>query len=138
MEIRYAVLADSANVSREGKMNITGIFDQVNAVTFPAAHPGASLAIGFEAHGSEVGVHNVLITFADADGQRIMQTKVELTVHPPNDASQAARGGHVLPIPLIPLPTPGDYTFDVFVDGRYATSIPLAARQVPDPQAPPS
>ena len=39
MQVPLAVLADSANVSQEGKLNIMGIFTQINAQSLPCDTP---------------------------------------------------------------------------------------------------
>ena len=39
MKILMAFLADEANVSQEGKLNVLGIFDRITAATFPVMHP---------------------------------------------------------------------------------------------------
>jgi hypothetical protein len=44
MEISLATIADSANVSREGKLNLSGIYDTIRATGFPAIHPIIVLA----------------------------------------------------------------------------------------------
>jgi hypothetical protein len=44
MEISLAAIADSANVSREGKLNLSGVYDTIRAPDFPAIHPVMVLA----------------------------------------------------------------------------------------------
>jgi hypothetical protein len=39
VDVTLAVLADYANVSQEGKLNILGVFQEVNPVAFPAGVP---------------------------------------------------------------------------------------------------
>jgi hypothetical protein len=130
MEVRFAVLADSANVSREGKLNISGIFSIVNAKTFPAGHAGAWLVIVTEAHPEEAGRHEMRIILADADGNPQLEVTVGFVVPEPEDKSKPVRGNQMLNLPVIPLLSPGDYSFDIFVDGRYEVSVPLTAREV--------
>jgi hypothetical protein len=38
MQVPLALLADHANVSAEGKLNLMGAFDVINARRFPAVH----------------------------------------------------------------------------------------------------
>jgi len=49
MEVVLAVLADYANVSQEGKLNIMGIFDIISSEKFPTFHPEMKLVVQFEA-----------------------------------------------------------------------------------------
>ena len=128
MQFRFAVIADAANVSREGKINISGIFGRVNAAKFPAGHAGSQLVLAFEAHTNEAGEHHATrIVFADADGTRLADLKGEITIPEPGDPSEPILLHVIIGIPFIPLPEPGSYAFDIFVDDRWVGSIPLTA-----------
>ena len=129
MQLRFAVIADSANVSREGKVNISGIFGMVNSAKFPAGHAGAQLVLAFEAHANEAGEkHAARILFADADGTRLAEMTGEITIPEPGDPSEPIQLNLLLGMPVIPFPEPGSYAFDIFVDDRWVGSIPLTAR----------
>ena len=124
------MLADSANISQEGKLNITGIFDRINAQEFPAAHMAAKLVLNVEVHPGEVGRHEMKIVFVDEDGKLVMESKVGFVVGEPDDKSKPIRGNQIITIQVIPMAAPGDYSFDIFIDGRYETSVPLTAAKV--------
>ena len=65
MELSLALLADGANLSREGKLNLFGIFDTIFARTFPTTHPQMQLVLRFEARAEEAGqTHTVEVQFA--------------------------------------------------------------------------
>ena len=49
MKVTLAVLADYANVSREGKLNILGIFNIIHAASFPCTHGEMVLVTKLEA-----------------------------------------------------------------------------------------
>ena len=71
MEIKLAALADAANVSQEGKLNLLGIFNAVNATAFPSVHLSAQLVLSLEASSVEAGRSKKLeIEFRDADGNK--------------------------------------------------------------------
>ncbi len=55
MEVPLAVLADSANVSREGKLNIMDIFSQLSGQSLPVRCPHIALVFALEAHAAERG-----------------------------------------------------------------------------------
>ena len=50
MLVKLAVLADYANVTSDGKLNILGIFDRMNVLNLPAVHPQMNLVLRLEAH----------------------------------------------------------------------------------------
>src|SRR5215217_3944288 len=51
MEVKLAVLADYANVSQDGKLNIMGIFQEINAPSLPFPLPQMFLVVPFEEAG---------------------------------------------------------------------------------------
>ena len=55
MDVTLAVLADHANVSDQGKLNILGIFDRILASNFPAVHPQLHPVLRFSASPAERG-----------------------------------------------------------------------------------
>lgn len=74
MEVKLAVLADYSNVSREGKLNLLGIFDVIRARGFPARHSNMQLVMMLEAPLSEANTDkNVQVRLMDADGRRIFE-----------------------------------------------------------------
>src|SRR5688500_4171438 len=45
MQISFALFADAANLSQEGKLNILGVFDAVQVGGIPTVHPRAHLVV---------------------------------------------------------------------------------------------
>jgi hypothetical protein len=45
MQVAFAVFADAANLSQEGKLNVLGVFDALQVGTLPAVHPRAHLVV---------------------------------------------------------------------------------------------
>ncbi|MDP9271652.1 MAG: hypothetical protein M3P14_11900, partial [Chloroflexota bacterium] len=68
MEIPIAILADAANVSQEGTLNILGVFSVIRAGRFPAWHPRCVLVIQLRARRSEQGQHErIVVRLMDLD-----------------------------------------------------------------------
>lgn len=51
MEVSLALLADYANVTREGKLNLLGLFDRIDARAVPWVHPQMQLVLQNERSG---------------------------------------------------------------------------------------
>ena len=49
MHVTFALFADAANLSQEGKLNILGVFDALQVGSLPAVHPRATLVLRFKA-----------------------------------------------------------------------------------------
>jgi hypothetical protein len=59
MHISFALFADAANLSQEGKLNILGVFDAVQVAGFPAVHPRANIVLRVKGTQTDVGSHAV-------------------------------------------------------------------------------
>lgn len=125
MKVNLAVLADYANITREGKPNIMGIFDVIHAQNFPITHPQMQLVMIFEATIAERGrTKKVEIQLMDADGKKVFTLGAEVTI------GQVKPGelfhlNHILTINNLRFENPGDYRFDIFIDGQPEKEIPL-------------
>ena len=53
MRVTLAVLADYANISQEGKLNILGIFDRIAVAEVPTSLPQMHFIMRLEAHAAE-------------------------------------------------------------------------------------
>ena len=45
MQVAFALFADAANLSQEGKLNVLGVFDALQVGSLPAVHPRAHLVV---------------------------------------------------------------------------------------------
>ncbi len=73
LQISLAAIADAANISREGKLNITGIFGNINIVNFPAQHPWMVLVFVIDGEKSDAeSEHKLKIDLIDEDGNLLI------------------------------------------------------------------
>src|SRR3990172_7620236 len=74
VEIKLALLADAANLSREGKLNILGAFTTISAVAVPARHPATQLVLNMDVSAAEAGTEkNMEIKLLGEDGENLGQ-----------------------------------------------------------------
>jgi len=89
MNLDLALLADYANISQDGKLNVMGIFNIVHAPAFPAQHPQMRLVLKFSASAAEKGrTRRVDVKLVDADGQQTLNVTGQLRV--PEDAQRSS------------------------------------------------
>ena len=55
MHVSFALFADAANLSQEGKLNVLGVFDALQIGTLPAVHPRATLVVRLKADDGDAG-----------------------------------------------------------------------------------
>ena len=125
MEIKLAALADAANVSQEGTLNLLGIFNAVNATAFPSVHLSAQLVLNLEASSVEAGRSQKLeIVFCDADGNK--QGSIAATfIVPKGQAGYSIKMNHIFAIPPMKFEKPGDYVFHIMINNEEKARMPL-------------
>ena len=68
MHLTFALFADSANLSQEGKLNILGVFDAVQVAAFPTVHPRAHLVVRLKGSRADAGTHTVTLVWTNPGG----------------------------------------------------------------------
>src|ERR1044071_7404929 len=92
MRIPMAFLADEANISQEGKLNVLGIFDRIAAAEFPVVHPRMVFAFRVQAEFADGGrSFPVQVTMVDEDDTLLFEANGEISppIVPPRDFSTA-------------------------------------------------
>ena len=127
MHISFALFADSANLSQEGKLNVLGVFDALQVGALPAVHPRATLVVRLKADREDVGVHALSFGWIGPNGDEIWSSSGEVEVgHPPPGAFE-------VDIPVIaaidlPRQQAGTHTMRIELDGELRSEIYLHVR----------
>ena len=122
------MLADAANVSREGKLNILGAFDRIYGVKFPLRWPRMVLVTRFEASAAEFGSEKSLeIVTMDADGKQLGKASGKMKIGEGRTGRQI-KINHVLPMGMT-FPAPGEYSIEILVNGEPKATVPLEVVQ---------
>ena len=139
MDVALALLADAANLSADGKLNVLGAFDAVRARTFPATHARLVLVLQLEAHTADWDKpHPLAIRFINEDGKELFKMEASITVPAGADPARPARFTNQFQINGLRFDRPGDYAFDILLDGATAKRLPLRVDQLPPAPAAPS
>ena len=130
MEVKVAVLADSANVSRDGKLNILGIFDTIYTKKLPTTHAYMQLVLRFEATAEEAGsTRHVEVQFTAPDGQVVFALPGTMSV-PRRGPGEPVGIDHILSFSNVGLAAAGCYHFRIIVEGTAAASVPLRVEHI--------
>ena len=126
MEVALALLADAANTTRDGKLNVLGVFDAIHATKFPSAHPSMVLVLRLEASAADWDQkHHLDIRFIDEDGAQLLKINAHIVVPPAPDSGRPRRFTHPIQINGLRFKKPGGFAFEVRVNGDLAVTLPL-------------
>jgi hypothetical protein len=120
-------LADAANVSQEGKLNILGTFANINAHEFPARHPEMQLVLRLEASPAEAGMKKKLeVKVLDEDGRQVGGVSGDFNVPSPPSPGRRICIQTALRIVDAVFPKEGNYEFDVLINDDLKAEVPLS------------
>jgi hypothetical protein len=127
MQLEFAFLADSAQVSSDSKMFVLGGgIDRISSKQFPATHPYMSLVVKIQLHPAECErEHGLEVDLWDPDGKSI-----GAKVTGKFSAQRQAEGRSsyvqlVMNMIGVEFRVPGDYGFQILADGQLLKTLPL-------------
>jgi len=130
MHVSFALFADAANISQEGKLNILGVFDAVQVGQIPAVHPRAHLVVRLKGGAQDIGRHTVSLRWLNPSGVELWSSDGQLEVEgvPPTSTE--------MDFPLIaaidlPLDASGAYTMRIALDHEPHAEVGLLVRSAP-------
>jgi hypothetical protein len=131
MEVKFAVLADYASITREGKLNILGIFDAINTEKFPIALPSFFVVASLTAGAAEFETDkNIKIVLCDEDGNCLFSAEQVIHVTRPNKAGALFTTNQIAAIVGFPFKKAGDYQFSILVNNEEKKSILLQVNEL--------
>src|SRR3954467_15960136 len=83
MHVTFALFADAATLSQEGKLNIMGVFDALQVGTLPALHPRATLVAAPQGSSAHAGPPLVSLQWLSPSGSELWSSEGELGVTAP-------------------------------------------------------
>lgn len=127
MEVSLALLADYANVTREGKLNIMGVFDIIRAKTYPAMHPSMQMIMVFEATNVEIETERSFrVMMEDVDGNKLYEVGGPLNFNK-GKPGEVNRANHIVKFDMLKIPKEGDYNFSIYINNDFQRSVTLKA-----------
>ena len=132
MHISFAVFADAANLSQEGKLNILGVFDAVQVAGLPTIHPRTHFVVRLKANGDDTGQHKLTFRWLSPFDEELWSSSGEMTVAPsPNPVFEVDLP--IIAVVDLPLNAIGQYTMQVTLDGQVTATARLLvnANQTP-------
>jgi hypothetical protein len=137
MHISFAVFADGANLSQEGKLNVLGVFDALHVGGFPSVHPRTHFVVRLKGSMDDTGAHTLTFSWVNPSGETLWSSDGELNVAPgPNPSFE-------MDLPIIavidlPLNMAGLYTMQVSLDSTLTAEVRLHVSGAPPVVMPPA
>ena len=137
MHIAFALFADAANISQEGKLNILGVFDALQVAQLPAVHPRATLVVRVKGTAADSGTHAVGMHWINPSGVELWSSQGQLDIGTP------PAGVTEIDFPLIagldlPLDLAGAYIMRITLDAQQAMELKLQIRAAAVPRGAPA
>jgi hypothetical protein len=134
MEVVLSALADAANTTDTGKLNVLGVFQTIYTSAVPARHPQMYLVLRFKASPGEKGhEHQLRFVLVDEDGTQVLSSPPYVVVVPIEDRSLNPEFNVIISLPNLPLPKFGRYIFDILVNNSSTKQVPLSVEPIPPP-----
>ena len=129
MHIPMALLADDANMSQDGKLNVLGGFDRMAATSFPTVHPKMVFIFRIQAEYADSGrSFPVRVRLVDEDGGVLFEAGGDL-VPPRVEPGEFASATQIFTLVGIGFRRPGSYKFVLEVGDLPPHETPLMVLQ---------
>jgi hypothetical protein len=126
MDVTVAVLADYANVSQDGKLNIMGIFQEVNPSEIPFVLPQMYLVLSLTAGPAEVGLaRTIRIPLLYSDGQEILSLQAQMRIPSSRRPGSRVLIHEAIGLAGLTFPQAGDYAFHILIGDDDKATVPL-------------
>jgi hypothetical protein len=126
--------ADYANLTGDGKLNVMGIFREINAPIFPARHSSMHLVVKLLPELGEYGEkRNLIVKLLDPDGVEIMSVLGEIQV-PVGTQGRAPEVNVILELKDIVFQQAGPYSFVILVDKDHKGDLPIYVNKIEIPE----
>ncbi|MGO8671450.1 MAG: DUF6941 family protein [Capsulimonadaceae bacterium] len=134
MQITLAALADAANRSDNGKLNLLGVFQSLYAPSVPCQHPQMALVLSFECTAMERGTRpKVGIRLVNSDAKVVLSIPEQI-LDVPNDPSNLTPNLNlIVNLNGITFESFGSHQFEVYIEGVLCARLPLHVNPPPQP-----
>ncbi len=126
MEVTLALLADAANQTDTKKLNVLGVFGNINAPVLPYRHPSMTLVLKFSVDPVEADTDKAIqVVLVDPDGREI--NRVEIQAHLPASENRGQPMELLANLGMngVQFDRGGPHAFVILVNGETKTRVQL-------------
>ena len=125
MELLLALACDQADVRPDGKLDIQGVFNELQAPGFPAAQEHMTVVFVMEWPESATGRVQLRADLVDDDDQKVLSIQGHTDVRPRTSGRAPAQTRLIMPLDQVVFPHPGRYTFRLNADDHRIDAFSL-------------
>jgi hypothetical protein len=125
VHISFALFADGANLSQEGKLNLLGIFDALQVTAFPSVHPRAHFVVRLKGSAADAGTHTLTFRWMNPRGNELWTSTGELRLDAAADGASAEMDLPVIAVIDLPMDMSGRYAMHVELSGNAVSTVNL-------------
>lgn len=131
MDIVLSLLADAANITNNGKLNLLGVFQSVCAKEVPVPLPLFYIVINLRADSHDKGTHHTYaLQLKDADLRSVYETDDQPFSIPADTLMPFAEVGMIIAVHALIFPVFGHYQFHILIDGVQRREIDLLVQPI--------
>ena len=130
MNLVLAIACDRAEVAADGKLNVEGIYNELSAPDFPAAHPALTVVLVLEWEIADTGEQPIRADLIAPDGERVVtiQGHTDVELAPDNEVPPQTR--IILPLENVVFQQPGRYHLRVQAGSQTVEALPIYLRRI--------
>lgn len=122
MEIKLAAVCEYVTIDNTGKLSIMGIFDAINAGSFPVNVSKMYLVLAIKGDKNEIGDHAITIGFSGSKHKNIISTgQFKFTL---NEGIMPS-SNVIIDFNNMQIPGTDDYIFEITIDDSLEYKLPL-------------
>lgn len=125
MNLVLSLVCDDARVRPDGKLDVTGVFNELYAPGFPAVQDRLVAVFVLEWERDVSGRRSFRADLVDDDGEKTLTIEGHTDVEARPEGRAPARTRIVMPLERVIFPHAGGYRFLLEVDGASHTALSL-------------
>lgn len=127
MEKVLAVVADFASTTADGKLNVMGVFQEINPPELPFVLPQFFLVLSFASPRDDAGLTlDVRINLVNSSHEKMLTIGGESSVPQPRGNEELLYTNQIAGLAGLTFFQPGKHEFQVTVNGQQKATIPLS------------
>lgn len=131
MVIVLSLVADAANTTENGKLNLLGVFQSISTKVVPVRFSLFYIVVKLRADSAEKGTeHTFALQLTDADARPVYEIEVQPFSVPTDTTMPFAEVGIIAAVHSLVFPVFGHYQFNIIIDGVQMGGIDLLVQPI--------